>query len=67
MSDSDHLDISLFIYLAVKLQLDDYVKSIAKLLLPKDQTELLTDMLEMAATEYLITHHQFHKDTPSVH
>ena len=63
---SDVVIVSSFLHLAVKLQLDTYVKQIAVRLYPTDEIAVLSDLFQMATTEYRSTHSTFGRKNPSL-
>jgi hypothetical protein len=63
---SNIFDISSFLHLAVKLQLNSYVKAAAIRLHDKRQIDLLSSLFQMAATEYRTTHMPFSYQQPSL-
>jgi hypothetical protein len=64
---SNVFDISSFLHLAVKLQLNTYVKLVAIRLHRTRQIDLLSSLFQMAATEYPTTNEAFKYQYPSLH
>jgi hypothetical protein len=64
---SNVFDISSFLHLAVKLQLNTYVKAVAIRLHRTRQIDLLSSLFQMAATEYETTNEAFKYQYPSLH
>jgi hypothetical protein len=65
-TEPDVLLISSFLHLAVKLQLNAYVKSIAQSLHREGQIDNFSNLFQMAATEYRTAQSTFKLDDPSL-
>lgn len=63
---SDSLVVSSFLHLAVKLQLDVYVKPVVRRLYAADDITFLAELFQIAATEYCSTLGPFRRDNPSL-